>query len=226
MNVRLTYSEPTDLAIHSLAVIGDFNDFDPQKGKIEKQGKSWIFSQHLPAGEYVYRFLVNGVLELNDPTANLYYSDEAAKLWSMLVIDQAEKRLYHNTQTTVHIAEYTIHSLMHAQHQTRKKVFKHTLDAKVVTRFSFTKITVIHTVTTAWFAPAGELFQIVERNLFKPAGEKEPIALWFWLDLEDTRRQYPAGVWTIQLFIDGRIVLTDHFRLLKTSVYSPQGRLE
>lgn len=226
MNVRIAYREPTDLTIQSLAVIGDFNHFDPKKGKMEKSGQVWTFSQHLPPGEYAYRLLVNGVLELNDPTANLYDLDEAGKLWSMIVINAEGERLYNNTQTTVHIEEYTMHSMIDEHKHRQKKVFKRTLDAKVVARFDFTNVTGVHTVTTAWVGPSGELFQVVEQNLFKAKGKKEPIKLWFWLDLTDSTHQYPAGVWTIQLFIDGRFVLADHFQLLKTSVYSPAGQLE
>lgn len=226
MNGTLAYTETSDLEVHTLAVIGAFNDFDPKKGQMGKVGNVWSFNQHLEPGEYAYRFLVNGVLELNDPTANLYYPDASEKLWSMLVIDQAGERLYNNTRATIHIARYSIHSVISEHTQRQKKNFNQALDSKVVTRFDFTKITGVHTITTAWFAPNSELFQIVESNVFKPAGQKEPIKCWFWLDLKDSTRQYPTGIWTIKLFINGGFILADHFRLQQTSLYSPQGRMK
>ncbi|NLI89294.1 MAG: hypothetical protein GX366_02640 [Epulopiscium sp.] len=213
MNIKLQYQESKNLNINNISVIGDFNDFNPAKGQMEKLDDIWIFEGDLPEGKYKYRFLINDELELNDPLANMYYPDDNEKLWSVLMINEDGERLYNNKQYSVHIENYNINSTLNERENTNKKTFNLLLDTKVVTRFEFTDISGIHSLTTAWYSPDGELFQVSEENLFKPEGQQYPIKTWFWMDLDSKKRTIPKGLWTIKLFLNGEFILEDKFTI-------------
>lgn len=225
MEIDFEYEDNEYLAIDTISVVGEFNDYDPNKGQMKKENNKWSYNCELPMGEHKYKFLINGEIKLNDPTANIYFPDDNEELWSVIIINDQGQRLYNNTQYTAHIDKYNINSILNEEVVANKKNFNILLDKKVVTRFEFTNVTGLHTVTVAWYTPDRNLFQITENNLFTPQGEGKPIKMWFWMDLEDETRKYPCGAWTIKLFIDGDFILEDKFTLSETSSYSSQGEM-
>lgn len=226
MEVNFEYEEYNYLPIDTISVIGKFNDYDPKKGVMIKEDNKWTFKCDLKTGEHLYKFLINGELKINDPSANIYLPDDNEELWSILIINENNQRMYNNTEYTTHIENYNIGSSVSEQENIiNKKVFNINLDKKIVARFQFTNVTGLHTVTTAWYTPTGDLFQVTENNLFMTPEVKEPIMLWFWIDLMDNTRKYPLGAWTMKFFIDGQFILEDQFKLLQNSVYSPQGQI-
>ena len=225
MEVIFQYEENECLPIETIAVIGKFNNYDPDKGIMIRENNKWIFKCDLSEGEHPYKFLINGELKLNDSTANIYFPDDNDELWSIIMINENDQRMYNNTQYTTHIEKYNISSVISQKDDiANKKNFNMSLDKKVVTRFKFTNVTGLHTVTTIWHTPKGELFQITENNLFTPPNNKQPISLWFWMDLDDNTRNYPLGTWTMKLFIDGEFILEDQFSLVENRTYSVSGK--
>lgn len=225
MEVIFQYEENEYLLINAISVIGKFNNYNPSKGQMVKENNKWIFKCDLKSGEHPYKFLINGELKLNDSTANIYLPDENEELWSIVIINENDQRMYNNTQYTTHIEKYNISSTISEEENTaNKKNFNIVLDKKIVTRFQFTNVTGLHAVTTVWYTPMGELFQVTENNLFAPPNNEKPIVLWFWMDLTDTTRSYPSGTWRMKFFIDGEFILEDEFNLIKSGTYSPQGK--
>ncbi|WP_129597915.1 hypothetical protein [Anaerophilus nitritogenes] len=226
MKVNFEYEENEYFPIHSISIIGDFNNYDTNKGKMIKKNNRWYFNCNLSSGEYKYKFLINGELKLNDPTANIYVPDEHEELWSMILINEQDQRLYNNTQYTTHIKAYHITSMVSEENIiSNKKNFNILLDKKVVTRFEFSNVTGVHTVTTAWYTPTGKLFQTTENNLFNSSKDDQPIMMWFWMDLENKTREIPYGIWAVKLFIDGAFILEDKFNVSTTSSYSSKGEM-
>ncbi|CDI49662.1 glycoside hydrolase [Clostridium tetani] len=225
MEVIFQYEENEYLPIKTISVIGKFNNYNPSEGLMVEENNKWIFKCNLPSGEHPYKFLINGELKLNDSTANIYFPDDNEELWSIVMINENDQRMYNNTQYTTHIEKYNISSVISEEEDiVNKKSFNMSLDKKIVTRFQFTNVTGLHAVTTVWYTPKGELFQITENNLFKPPNNEEPIRLWFWMDLDDNTRNYPLGTWTMKLFIDGEFILEDEFSLVQNTTYSVQGK--
>lgn len=226
MEVIFQYEENENINIDTMSVIGKFNNYDKNMGRMMKVENKWIFKCNLPSGEHPYKFLINNELKLNDPTANIYLPDDSEELWSTIIINEKDQRMYNNTQYTTHIEKYNINSTVtEEENVVNRKKFNYSLDEKVVTRFQFTNVTGLHSVTTAWYTPMGELFQTTENNLFTPPNYNKPIMLWFWMDLRDNTRKYPLGTWTMKLFIDGEFILEDNFTLLENASYSQLGKL-
>lgn len=227
MNITFQYKNTEHLNIDKISVIGNFNNFDPSKGLMIKENNIWTLNCSLPSGEHYYKFLINDSLELNDPTANIYMPRENDILWSLIIIDENDNRLYNNNQYTVHIDKYNISSsIAEKEDLLNKKSFNIILDKKVVTRFKFTNVTGLHEVTTIWYSPKGDLIQTTANNLFTKENDSNPVTLWFWLDLENREYKHMLGNWTMKLFIDGEYILEDKFELLEGTSYSSQGKIK
>lgn len=228
MKVTFEYEETQYLSIKSIAVIGDFNTFDASKGEMKKEGDKWVLECIAEPGQHFYKYLINDGIKLNDPLANLYLPDDHGELWSVLMISEEDVRLYNNAEYTVHIEQYNISSNIHeGQVPNNKKDFNLFIDKKVVTRFEFTSVTGLHSVTAIWFNALGEVFETSENHLYTPEGDEDkPLVIWFWINLEDSKRTYHHGLWTMKLFIDGQFVLEDKFNIGRISTYSSAGLLQ
>src|SRR6266704_1284043 len=52
----------------SVAIAGSFNDWNPKRTPMVKEGSSWVTTITLPRGRYEYRFVADGKW-VNDPSA-------------------------------------------------------------------------------------------------------------------------------------------------------------
>src|SRR6266704_1602082 len=52
----------------SVAIAGSFNDWNPKRTPLVKEGSYWVTTITLPRGRYEYRFVVDGKW-VNDPSA-------------------------------------------------------------------------------------------------------------------------------------------------------------
>ena len=223
MKVTFEYEESQYLPIKTISVIGAFNAFDASKGKMIKEGDKWVLECIVGLGQHFYKLLINDCIKLNDPLANLYLPDDQGELWSVLIINEEDVRLYNNEQYTVHIEQYNITSnIYEGQVPNNKKDFNLLIDKKVVIRFEFTNVIGLHAVTAIWFNTLGEVFEVSENHLYTPE-EDTPLIIWFWINLEDSSKTYYHGLWTMKLFIDGQFVLEDKFNIGRISTYSPIG---
>ncbi|HTI06339.1 MAG TPA: hypothetical protein VL549_13595 [Gemmatimonadales bacterium] len=60
----------------SVSLVGDFNDWDPNRAPMQVAHGVWAAVVQLPPGRYRYAFLVNGVEWRSDPTAPHASDDE------------------------------------------------------------------------------------------------------------------------------------------------------
>ena len=127
MKVKFGYEETQYLPINTISVIGAFNGFDASKGEMKKEGDKWFLECMAEPGQHFYKFLINNSITLNDPLSNLYLPDDHGELWSVLIINEEDVRLYNNAEYTVHIEQYNITSTIYeGQVPNNKKEFNST----------------------------------------------------------------------------------------------------
>lgn len=213
MNVTVRYDDSPYWDIQDISVIGTFNKFNWEEGKMRKEGNSWIYETECPPGEYRYKLLVNGEIQLNDPYNNLFEQDGDDTLWSLIMIDEDGRRLFNPNQYTVHVSDYALSPLVTEGEVVKsKKYYNVVADKKVVARFRFQNVTGVHAVTAAWYAPDGILFEYAE-NALCADNEQEEITLWFWLDTQEVMGAGEYGTWSLKLFVDGEYILEDLFTI-------------
>lgn len=73
--VRVTFELPADAAQESVAVVGDFNDWDQRKHpmKLDKKKEHWRKAVTLePGKEYRFRYVIDGGQWQNDGDADRF----------------------------------------------------------------------------------------------------------------------------------------------------------
>ena len=212
MKQRLIYEEAEQFPIESISVAGDFNGWSKDANPFVRKGNGlWEAEVDFPPGRSLYKFVVNGELALNDPTANLYYPhEETGELMSVMLIDEETgERLYNHEQYQLEISSYSLNNYISQRLETVRRSFFLDSDRKAVLGLGFRNITGVHSVTTAWYTPSGELDRFAESALVQPE-EEEEAKVWFWLPLEP---DMPVGSWQVKLFIDGMFVLEDTIQI-------------
>jgi hypothetical protein len=72
-----------------VALVGDFNGWDPQASPMRRHGDTWVLSVPVTDGRHVYAFVVDGRHWLSDPAAPLAPEDEFGFRSSVLVVGGA-----------------------------------------------------------------------------------------------------------------------------------------
>ncbi len=94
-----------------------------------------------------------------------------------------------------------------------RKAFAIGRDRQAAAFFEFGRMTGIHSVTSAWYAPDGELYEYAE-NLIGNV-EEENAAVHFWIDMKGLEEK--QGMWKLRLFVDGQYILEDIFTVYSQS---------
>lgn len=77
-SVRVTFELPADAATESVAIVGDFNEWNPQKHTM-KLLKKGVWKRDISLGteqNYEFRYLVDGETWLNDEEADNFVANE------------------------------------------------------------------------------------------------------------------------------------------------------
>lgn len=74
---KVTFSIPAEWASKSVALVGDFNNWNEKSDKLEKNGDKWEVTMRLkPETTYRYRYLVDGEKWENDDAADQYVPND------------------------------------------------------------------------------------------------------------------------------------------------------
>ena len=221
MQIRLELEDIPELDIKTVNVIGTFNNYDESRGILQKDGEKWSTVVDLGPGEHFYKFVINHGIQLNDPEANVYLPHKDDEVWSMIKINERGERLYNNEQYTVTVEDYSVSGMVtEAEIGINKKNFNLLMDKKIVVRFGFREITGLHAVTAVWYDAKGQLHEVTENKLYADVNPEDEVFLWFWIDLDEQGVEYPEGLWTMKLFIDGSYILEDQYVLGRSFTYS------
>ncbi len=211
MNVRLQYE------------VGLY--YQPQKVEVLWEGRKepeqmqesegfWYLEKELLEGEHRYKLVLDGELELTDPYNNLLEQDREGNVWSVLIISGKGERLHNPKVYDITLEAYQMQNVKTSAFLTAdRKAFCIGRDRQAVACFKFSRMTGIHSVTAAWYAPDGELHEYAENII---SNEKERAALvHFWIDMKGLEEK--QGMWKMRLFVDGQFVLEDMFTLYSQS---------
>lgn len=215
MKYTFHYADNDSFYIENIAVVGDFNNWDPHTSIMELCDDGlWKVEVYLSPGQYRYKLLINDYILLNDPTSTLYVQDENGAMKSLIIINDDGTRMINVDTLPIEICAYHLsNDFIEAGAESLKHSFIAYEDKNVVCKFGFKNVTGIHTVSVLWFAPGDIFYSLSESVLWRPEGEEyDIVTLWFWLDIHS--QALTTGEWTLKLFIDGAYILKDSFELL------------
>ena len=198
MKQKFYYKEDENFPIYSIAVVGDFNDWNPKETLLERNGfGEWQAEIELGQGEYSYQFLINGNIYMNDCMANLYLTNEEGRLVSCIKLNEEGKRLYNVTQYKLNIKRCYFTEINEAREVAIQKLWFKKLDAQVRMNIVFNQVTGIHSVTTIWCHQDEKTYTYTDQILYLE-NEEEETELGFTLGGD-----IAVGAWIVKVFIDG-----------------------
>lgn len=209
-----------------MSLIGSFNNYDMQKGKMELFQNEWIYTTEINEGEYLYRFVINNSLEVVDPEGGLFYADSNAKIWSLLLVDTNDQRLHNANPSSLNIENYYIYSKLTDQHLVgNKKQFNLNYDNQVCVMFKFTNVIGIHHVSIVWMSPFKSILKIEEYPIYiNNDSEPNETSLLSVLSFDNDWNTFPSKGWLARLFVNGTFILEDEFEIHSSTEYSSLGR--
>lgn len=84
---KVTFKVPKDWAEDEVAVVGDFNDWDPNADKLELKNDYWETTLRLkPENTYHFRYYIDGERWANDEDADDYTENDYGSENSVLEI--------------------------------------------------------------------------------------------------------------------------------------------
>lgn len=73
LKISVTFEMPSDIQAESLAVVGDFNKWDPAAGQMKRRKDgTWARTVRLDPGTYRFRYVTGDNIWYNDPAADGY----------------------------------------------------------------------------------------------------------------------------------------------------------
>lgn len=78
-SMRVTFTLPADVAEDSIAIVGDFNDWDPEEHQMDLQPRNGVWKKGIsfkPGSEVEFKYYVDGEWYRNDEEADAYIANE------------------------------------------------------------------------------------------------------------------------------------------------------
>jgi len=148
MGIELKFC--TDMSVDSVSLVSNFNDTTLVKERMAKCGDIWTYKSNIRSGEYLYKFLIDNELLLNDPYANAYVIDDKNEIWSYLKVDKSGDRLFIEVDCSVNVSEFSLcSSITKLENIISKQVFNLSMDKQVVAKFRFDVVIGLHAVITS-----------------------------------------------------------------------------
>ena len=193
-------------------IIGNFN----LKNMImTKKEDNWFCKIELKDGVYVYKYVFDDYIRLNDPQAKEYIIEENGEVWSKIEIQNNQIVLIENLSQVI-VNQYVITDKLanKISSDLYRNVFNKIFDEKVAIGISLEGVSKTHSLTVIWYQPDMSIHHIEEQAL-SPNCETETsnALLWLWINLNDYNRQYLYGLWSVDIYLDGYNIVHDKFSL-------------
>lgn len=219
MKYLFTYNFPKAKVV---TVIGDFNNWSNSKNIMKKNEQGiWETEIDFSPGEYRYKFLIDNIIRMNDPTNNIYIQDEKGELTTLLIINEHGELMENIHPSKVHIENYHLTNRINDNISIQDKKTFNLYDEKIVCRLDFLDVIGVHNVSILWYRPDGEFYYMTENLLWAQDEDKgKPIVQWYWINAHN---DLPRGKWTLKLYINGTFIFADNFVFQPTGYYMQNG---
>lgn len=188
-------------------IICDEN-WDEQLILMNYNNNSWFRELNTNNKRVVYRYRINdGIISMNDPDADYYIKDSSMVVWSVREFKDCKDE----KKANLNIKEYIITDrvMNSISKYYSKKQFVNNDIAKIAIGTKVENIKGIHSISVIWYQPDGRIYRLDERTI---ESEENVIAeVWFWMNTNDMKGDFYKGIWTLEVFLDGRSVIKDNF---------------
>lgn len=218
MTVLFSYAEEK-LQIETMSLYLNIGHSAFKSIPMSFQNSIWQCEVDLPAGEHLYKFIVNDELPLCDPYNNLLDLDEDENLCSLLIINDDENVSINPLQYHVTIEQYRLSANESLQ---GLGAYQNVIDEKISATIMCSNVSGIHLLTAAWYTPNNTLYEYSESPLCSEQ-INEQVSTRFWIEKSKAQKESVSGLWTFMLFLDGKLLLSDKFSLPSDNSFTNFG---
>lgn len=218
MRIRFEYPNIAEMHIKSISIVSNFNGYNSSNIIFIREAEKWYVELEVAKGMYHYKFLINECLYINDPHAQMYCKI-GEEIWSSIQVEDNQDSDNNANNDNKGIIKYRGHIVTNRlsnliQAVAMQKEFYIPIDKKVVLGVEWDPVIGLHEVVVIWSRPDATIHHIAYETLEADSYEEVKAALsWFWLKLDDKGREYVPGIWTVMILVDGRMVISDRFKL-------------
>ena len=153
----------------------------------------WDCNIDLKEGVYLYKFAINSLIRLNDPTANEYICDEQGEVWSVIRVNSINNI---SSSSTAYIlkAELQVYLSKYAIINTELHCDKD-----------------IHSISLMWHQGNGKMIKFEEFCLHTMNNS----LLHKTYILDTSSIPVTSGLYRVIIFIDGEQIYTNYFQMIK-----------
>lgn len=184
--------------------------------------------RYLESGEGIvrYKFVINGIIRLNDPYALKYIRDDNGEIWSVpntnMPIQSRNISMngYIGINGQININEYSISNIItnKAGQSVQKKEFVCDRPLNLYFLMNLSGVRSLHSITVIYFQPDGRIYYLEEGGIY--ADEEDcDVDIILKKRISETEMRFAEGVWQIRAFLDGKSVIKDYF-ILKRNIIS------
>ena len=185
--------------------------------QLEMRDEKWVGYIQTDNNEVVYKFIVNGLVRINDSNATSYKVVNGEEVYSVMS-DSAYTKEWPVMKEVV-VSDRICGKMINC---IKKKNLNFKDSMKVAVGLQVQNLKNVHSVTFIWHQPDGRIYRVEERALDVPDYAGVVSAdVWFWINFCEINGEFSDGVWCIEAFVDGRRCAMDYFlvrrQLLKSS---------
>lgn len=164
-----------------------------------------------------YKFVVNDIIRLNDPNAGKYAEDEKWEVWSVPGTCTARRP---------ELALYNISNNMSNGVAKAVKKAAYTFDRPldIYTGVGIHQVKGLHSVTYICYQPNGSIFKLEECSIGQFEPNEADYEVVFKNHISPMHGRIAEGIWSFQIYLDGRCVVKDYF-VLKRKVFHAMSML-
>ena len=182
-----------------------------------ENNEMWTGTIYTDCDELVYKFIVNGMVRINDSNATGYKIVNGNEVYSVMSNSTCDKEW--PVMKEVVVSDRICGKIINC---VKKKNLNFKDNLKVAVGLQVQNLKNVHSITFIWHQPDGRIYRVEERALDVPDYVGVVSAdVWFWINFCEINGEFSDGVWCIEAFVDGRRCAMDYFlvrrQLLKSS---------
>lgn len=172
---------------------------------------AWNISLNLPDGEYLYKFILNNGIRMNDPNAYEFRECDNGEILSVLKI--SDGKVVRSNYKQSEISKFCIYT---GSSPGSHKTIMYPRDRKCYARFELNNVIGTHSITVLWYQPDGSLYHIEETALIAVSRGHSSYSETLWVNLEKTTHNFEYGTWMTEIYIDGIKQIREYFNVINS----------
>lgn len=215
-SMEISY-EPFLSDVYSVEVEVLEENGDKNYVQLEMRDEKWGGYIQTDNNEVVYKFIVNGLVRINDSNATSYKVVNGEEVYSVMS-DSAYTKEWPVMKEVV-VSDRICGKMINC---IKKKNLNFKDSMKVAVGLQVQNLKNVHSVTFIWHQPDGRIYRVEERALDVPDYVGVVSAdVWFWINFCEINGEFSDGVWCIEAFVDGRRCAMDYFLVRRQLLKKP-----